>query len=225
MANDQSQNKKPKHLPKQTKVYVGAKIEQFTVIKSIPTPTTETKRWRVECSCGTRITIRQNYLTRENPKQDCGGPAHQSERMKFKREYGIWTMMHFRCYNSTHVSYKEYGGRGIKVNPEWHDVYSSPTVKTAETRTYDGFSRFLADMGPAPTPTHSLDRIDPDSNYGAGEPGNPLCRWATPKEQANNKRSDKIKRLRAEQAAAAKMAADEQARLNTKPGTIILRRS
>jgi len=176
-----------KQEPKQTIVYPGAQIGELKVIMSVRTPSGETKRWRCECSCGERLTIRQNYLTRPNPKSDCGGIAHASDKTKYKREYGIWTMMQVRTSDPRHVSYKDYGGRGIKVDAEW---LNNPGTG------YDGFARFLKDMKPAPTQKHTLDRIDPDSNYGPGK-----CRWATMKEQARNKRSDKV---RAERYAKAK---------------------
>lgn len=79
-----------------------------------------------------------------------------------------------RCGHSDHVSYKHYGGRGIRVCDEWDDPES-------------GFEAFLGYIGPAPTPTHTLDRY-PD-NDGDYEPGN--VRWATPKEQRANQRPRK----------------------------------
>ncbi len=74
-----------------------------------------------------------------------------------------------RCYNPNVHNWKDYGGRGIKVCDHWR--YS--------------FSNFLADMGEPPLGL-SLDRRDNTRNY---EPGN--CRWATRKEQANNRRPKK----------------------------------
>ena len=73
-----------------------------------------------------------------------------------------------RCQNPNYPRFKDYGGRGIKVFERWQD-----------------FTNFLADMGTRPE-GKTLDRIDNIGNY---EPGN--CRWATPKEQRQNRRPTK----------------------------------
>lgn len=83
-------------------------------------------------------------------------------------EYNSWVNMIARCTVTTRPDYYRYGGRGISVCDGW---------KT--------FERFFADMGPRPAGT-TLDRY-PDRN-GNYEPSN--CRWATPKEQANNQRTN-----------------------------------
>lgn len=80
--------------------------------------------------------------------------------------YGSWAAMHRRCIYPCHEQFRNYGGRGIKVCSRWQS-----------------FDAFLADMGPRPSPKHSIDRIDNDGNY---EPNN--CRWALPAEQSLNKR-------------------------------------
>jgi hypothetical protein len=77
--------------------------------------------------------------------------------------------MHSRCIYPSQKGFRHYGGRGIRVCDEW----TGP----------DGFERFLAHIGPKPSPELSIDRIDNDGNY---EPGN--VRWATASEQQRNKR-------------------------------------
>jgi hypothetical protein len=75
--------------------------------------------------------------------------------------------MKSRCLNVRCRNYNRYGGRGIRVAQVWIDSYEA----------------FLAHVGRRPTPRHSIDRIENEGHY---EPGN--VRWATPSEQARNRR-------------------------------------
>ncbi len=90
--------------------------------------------------------------------------------MSKTRIYRIWRNMINRCYNKNNYDYNNYGGKGVKVCERWlikfDDFY---------TDTKEGYSDDL-----------TLDRF-PDKN-GNYEPSN--CRWATPKEQANNRNSN-----------------------------------
>jgi len=79
-----------------------------------------------------------------------------------------------RCSDSRVKQFKDYGGRGIKVCERWSGE--------------SGFENFVRDMGPKPTPRHTLDRYP--NNDGDYDPGN--CRWATRLEQGSNQRSNRI---------------------------------
>lgn len=82
-------------------------------------------------------------------------------------EYRTWQSMRARCYQASSISYPRYGALGITVCDRWRD----------------DFAAFFADMGPKPTPGHSIDRIDNERGYN---PDN--CRWATALEQTHNRR-------------------------------------
>lgn len=83
-------------------------------------------------------------------------------------EWNVWDSMQQRCTNPRHKSYADYGGRGIRV------LWSS-------------FEEFYADMGLRPSAKHSIDRRDVNGHYCKDN-----CRWATPSEQGQNKRSNRI---------------------------------
>lgn len=88
---------------------------------------------------------------------------------KIPRSYGIWFDIKRRCLDPDNHAYKDYGGRGITICDRW--------LK---------FDKFLEDVGEPPSGL-TLDRKDNNGNY---EPGN--VRWSTRKEQANNRRSNRI---------------------------------
>lgn len=93
-------------------------------------------------------------------------PVKHGGWKEHRAEYRCWQDIKQRCNNVNSPSFKNYGGRGIKVCERW----------------LNDFAAFFEDMGPSPAET-SIDRIDNDGNY---EPSN--CRWATRETQDRNKR-------------------------------------
>lgn len=85
------------------------------------------------------------------------------------KAYRVWQDMKARCLIESHPSFHHYGGRGIAICDRWLS-----------------FDNFLSDMG-EPGKGMSIDRIDNNGNY---EPDN--CRWATPTQQGNNKRDNRV---------------------------------
>jgi hypothetical protein len=170
--------------------------ERWTVMQEVPLPPqwkgTYRKRfhwYECQCTCGTIKTLPHPTLQPgANTSKSCGCLQREVARKlgmqkathhetshggipKKSKEYRAWRHMKSRCLNPNVERYPCYGGRGIDIHPLW----------------LKSFERFLADIGRAPTPQHSLGRID---NNGPYAPGN--VRWETPKEQQRNSRHNRF---------------------------------
>lgn len=133
--------------------------------------------WICKCDCGGAKRVRASHL-RSGAVSSCGCDRYLrvAEKVtthghasggKVSPIYTSWAQMHARCSNPNHNRYHRYGGRGIKVCPQW--------------ATFEGF---FADMGASWSSGLSIDRINNDGDY---EPSN--CKWSTPKEQASNRKT------------------------------------
>lgn len=140
--------------------------------------------WRCRCVCGS-IGVFQGQRLRKGKTRSCGclqreevaarQLKHGATRIGIRwPEYGIWRAMINRCYRRRTMNFRNYGGRGISVCRRWRYGTSQKS----------GFECFIKDMGRRPSAIHSIDRRNNDGNY---EPKN--CRWATLKQQANNRRN------------------------------------
>lgn len=141
--------------------------------------------WKCLCVCGS-FSLVATYSLRGNKIKSCGCLRFENIKLGAKKnvthgdtvkgkstvEYTAWVAIKARCYNKKNKHYGYYGGRGITLFDGWKN----------------SFPDFLKHVGRRPSPDHSLDR-HPDRN-GNYEPGN--VRWATKKEQANNKSNNRI---------------------------------
>lgn len=159
---------------------LGNRYGRLLVVEKFP-HTSGKARWLCLCDCGVHTTATGDTL-RQGHKKSCGcfRREHSSTLRKIhgqsnsggykgkkcSRTYKSWQEMWARCRNASHISYKNYGARGITVDERWSD-----------------FSEFFKDMGDRPEGQY-LDRVDGSKGYSAKN-----CKWSTRTEQNQNRRS------------------------------------
>ena len=153
----------------------GATFGRLTVVGPVlPGSRAErvTRRVLCECVCGARKVIAVSSLEHKSTKS-CGciskeatSARNRSHGLRDIPEYEVWSAMRARCNNPKNKSFRNYGGRGIRVDPRWDD-----------------FALFISDMGRRPDGM-TLERLNNDGDY---TPGN--CVWATWGEQVRNRRT------------------------------------
>lgn len=153
----------------------GKKFGKLTVVKRVENNKHRQPQWLCKCDCGNE-TIVSGQKLRTGHTKSCGCIIfEQKTRLKHGMTntslFTRWMNMKSRCYNPKNKRYSRYGARGITICDEWMDFSNF-----YNWAMQNGFKESL-----------TLDRIDNDNGYC---PEN--CRWATQKQQSNNKSTNSI---------------------------------
>lgn len=154
----------------------GKKFGRLTAIRPHGSSKSGGIIWECLCDCGNRCFVSRSNLGRSTKSCGCLSQenrviANTKHGKRHSRIYYIWSSMIQRCYDPKCQSYKTHGEKGIKVCDEWREF--TGFLKWAESNGYDD--------------ALSIDRIDNSFGYS---PDN--CRWATMKQQQNNRTNNRL---------------------------------
>ena len=160
---------------------IGQKFGRLTVLeRDCFRPKGSRTYWICKCDCGTYNSVLAKHL-KSGATKSCGCLTKETASKNFSKHnlsdsrlHSIWSNMKRRCYSIDNQAYRNYGGRGITVCDEW--LGKDGFINFYNWAMENGYSDEL-----------TIDRINVNGNYC---PEN--CRWATPKEQANNTRQNRI---------------------------------
>ena len=157
-------------------VSIGSKFNRLTIIAyQYFSQSGQQQYWLCKCDCGNyKSCSRANIISGQVKSCGCLKKEGHNNRKHshtqvghISKEYHAWISAKQRCYNKKTHNYYRYGGRGITMFEGW----------------INDFNAFYQYLGPCPSKSHSIDRINNNLGY---EPGN--VRWATSTQQANNRR-------------------------------------